>query len=74
MVSIKPTGKAHSVMKTALMLLVVCALSGCMTTDPVPDWVLICHDTGGGESCPPNDSADATDDISADDVELGPSG
>ena len=38
----------------------------------VPGWVLICHDTGGGEGCPPSDTTDAQGASDVDKGELGP--
>ena len=57
----------------ALAALTFLALSGCMTPEPVPGWVLVCHDTGGGEGCPPGADADALESPSAEDAPFGPS-
>ncbi|MGB0591360.1 MAG: hypothetical protein ACPGU1_16910 [Myxococcota bacterium] len=69
----KPTGRPQPVIFARRILFIVFAiqLGGCIEAQPVPDWVLVCHDTGGGGECPPHDTGAEEMQASAPDV--GPS-
>ena len=59
----------------ALILVLTLSLGACMQVDPVPDWVLVCYDSGGGEGCPPQDASPglrSDADVSQADEERGP--
>ena len=65
-------GRPLPVKKSSLVAIAMLALTDCMSPEPVPGWVLICHDTGGGEGCPPSDTTDAQGASDVDKGELGP--
>jgi hypothetical protein len=53
-----------------LLILALAQLGACIEAAPVPDWVLVCHDAGGGAQCPPSDVRSSSAD--ARDAEAGP--
>jgi hypothetical protein len=68
-----PTGRPQLVIlaRRILLILALTQLGACIEAAPVPDWVLVCHDTSGGAQCPPSDTG--ADSVDAPEPELGPS-
>ena len=69
----KPTGRPQPVIfaRRFIFIAAFMLLGACIEAATVPDWVLVCHDTGGGAQCPPRDTDAEAQGPSA--VDIGPS-